>query len=243
MVKFNINGKQYKFPTIEDLTVREFVDLMLEFDNHTPQSIIAALSGCDLAVLQALPAEEMDKLIILYDLLFKTPPHAAGREIAFLPLGRVPFGQFADFMQKYREYGGDFRAIPYTIAYLRPCTTHDQRENIYLPWAYSLPASVGVYYHLKISEELRELNATFAALASEEGPSEIERSAGIGHLTKYGEYLTMHTLSGGDVLKIKEIAEMPTNQIFTYLCVNKDVQTYQSEIQKLRKRNGIQENY
>ncbi len=85
-----------------------------------------------------------------------------------------------------------------------------------------------------ILADYQKLCERFKALQGDT-PDENELKAGIEHLSKYGEYLTMLNLSGGDILKMRDIASLSTAEVLTYVSASKDVRTYQNELLVLRK--------
>ena len=84
-------------------------------------------------------------------------------------------------------------------------------------------------------QEYEQLQKTFALSASE--PQELEIKAGIQHLAKYGEYLTIFELTNGDIANVEKVAKMSVAEVLTYLRTSKDVATYKREINVLR--NGL----
>lgn len=226
--------KDYFFPSIETLTVEEFIRLCESLKNEERDNkILADLLKCNEAIIEELDLNEYRKLLLLAENLLQSPSYPMDWNISFLPLGSYPFGQFADWLMLCRKYGFDVRCIPYTIAYLRPNVGFNLRNTEYLKWANNLPACVGIYYHNKILIEYEHLNKKFANLKGED-PTDIEIKAGIEHLSKYGEYLTLHKLAGGDITKIKEVAKLSVNEVLTYLRADKDINTYITEINVLK---------
>lgn len=226
--------KDYYFPSIESITLEDFIKVvLLQRSEERDDKIISSLLNCSEELIESLEDEEYEKLVLLAKHLLESPSMALDYDIPFLPLGSYPFGQFADWLTTCRRFDFDIRCAPYTIAYLRPGTSFRLRNSEFLNWANKLPACVGNYYFNKILLEYEELNKTFVNLKGEE-PTEVEIKAGIEHLSKYGEYLTLHKLAGGDITKVETIAKMSVNQVLTYLSADKDVSTYIKEINTLK---------
>lgn len=230
--------KEYQFPSIDNLSTELFIEISKSMkDPETRDNeIIAKLLGCNVHIIEELDFVEFRKLQILAENLFSSPASPLDYNIPFLPLTSYPYGQFADWTQMLKQYEFDERAIPYTIAYLRPNTTFKQRNEVYLPWANNLPACVSIYYHSMMLEELEQLKKNFAL--NESKPDDLEIKAGIEHLAKYGEYLTIFELTNGDIGKLESVAKLSVAEVLTYLRAGKDVTTYKNEINKLRK-NGL----
>lgn len=229
--------KEYKFPTIAQLTTKQFIKLSeaLKKPDVRDDEIIAELLQAPIQIIESLDLVEFRKLQILAENLLLSPASPLDYNINFLPLASYPFGQFADWIQVCKQFNFDERSIAYSVAYLRPNTSFKQRNEIYLPWAEQLPACVCIYYHSQIMQEYEHLQKTFALNTTE--ASELEIKAGIQHLAKYGEYLTIFELTNGDIAKVEKIAKMSVAEVLTYLRTSKDVATYKREINVLR--NGI----
>lgn len=226
--------KDYYFPTIETLSVSKYIKVYEALKNEERDNkIISELLECSETLIEELDYWDYRKLVVLAENLLSSPSSSLDYNITFLPLSSYPFGQFSDWIQACQRYNFDARAIPYTIAYLRPSTSFNLRNTEYLEWANNLPACVGIYYFNKMIAELEELNKKFRNLKTED-PTDIEIKAGIEHLAKYGGYLTIHSLANGDVTKVNEIAKMRTAEVFTWLRADKDVNTYREEIQILK---------
>ena len=229
--------KEYKFPTIAQLTTEQFVrlSLLLKQEETRDNEIIAELLNCNLHIIEELDFAEFRKLQILAENLLLSPASPLDYEINFWQLSSYPYGQFADWIHICKSFNFDERSIPYSIAYLRPNTSFKQRNEIYLSWANKLPACVSIYYHARMIEELTTLQATFGMTSSE--PTDIELKAGFEHLAKYGEYLTIFELTKGDILKLEKVSKMSVAEVLTYLKAGKDIATYKNEIKVLS--NGI----
>jgi len=63
-------------------------------------------------------------------------------------------------------------------------------------------------------------------------PTSKEVSAGIENLYKFGVFATVDALAGGDVLKYKQIEEIPYGIIFTKLYLNKEKNIYENNLFK-----------
>ena len=197
--------------------------------------IISELLQTPIQIIESLDLVEFRKLQILAENLLLSPASPLDYNIAFLPIASYPFGQFADWVSVCRKLNFDERSIAYSVAYLRPNTSFKQRNEIYLQWAQELPACVCLYYHSEIMREFDELQKNFAMSANK--PDEIEIKAGIQHLAKYGEYLTIFELTNGDIANVEKVAKMSVAEVLTYLRASKDVATYKREINVLR--NGL----
>ena len=235
MVKITID-KPYIFPDIDTIPVRDYILFAeeLKSETTTDHKLVSVLLKCEESVLNQLPQSEFNKLVILTHAFLEQKTTLVNTFIPFAPLGSYPFGVFADLKKKIELFNGDERCIPWTIALLRPGVGYGLRSTYWLDWANELPASVGIHYHNKIMAEYVKLCETFKALEGEE-PDDNEIKAGIEHLSRYGEYLTMFNLSNKNILEMKKISMLPTNEVLTYICASKDVNTYSSELNRLRK--------
>lgn len=235
MVKIKID-KEYILPDVSEMNVSQYIALakVLKNEEATDVDIVHALIGCDKKVLESLEYSEFNKLVILAKNFLGKPTIVEDFYIPFLPLGSYPFGVYADFKKTIERFKGTAEMIPYTIALLRPGVSYQLRSSYWLEWAKELPAPIGIHYHNKMMQEYAQLCEQFKALEGDE-PDDNELKAGIEHLYKYGEYITMVNLTGGDILKLQNVSLLPTNQVLTYLCASKDVRTYQLELNKLRK--------
>lgn len=235
MVKITID-KEYFLPDVSEMSVAEYIELakVMQNESATDVDIVHALIGCDKVILESLEYSEFYKLVVLAKNFLDKPTIVEDFYIPFLPLGSYPFGVYADFKKLIEKFKGGAEMIPYTIALLRPGVGYANRMGYWLEWAKGLPATIGIYYHNKMMLEYSQLCEQFKALEGDE-PDDNELKAGIEHLYKYGEYITMVNLTRGDILKLESVSSLPTNLVLTYLCASKDVKTYESELNKLRK--------
>lgn len=225
-------------PDLHEITVEKYIRVRGTIEKKDDYLFLAELLECDIDILEDLHPNEYHKLVILGRRWLEIPVMSPVQQIDFLPIGSYPFGQYADWMQQVNKYNGDYRCIPFTLSLLHKTGTLIERQTTLMDWAYSLPAHVGIYYHEKIISELQNLKKNFATLEGS-GPNDVEIKAGIEHLSKYGDYLTLLNLSQGDILKVREIAKLTVNEVLTYICASKDLSTYQRELSVLRKKNGV----
>lgn len=237
-VRFNVDGKEFVMPSLETLTVSEFVSIQknMQDESYTDEDLVCDLTNIDKSLIDKLPAIEAEKLFILARNVFAQPVSSMGVNFPVLPLGVYPYGVYSDFKKQHIDiHSGSITFMPYAIALLKVGASYSSRMSYWLEWANSLPASAGLYLYSKIMQEWETLCNQFEALKGDE-PTELELKAGIEHLSKYGEYLTMVNLTGGDILKLKEISELPTSLVLTYICARKDMRTFSEELEKLRKQ-------
>lgn len=225
--------KEYIFPSKKTISVKKFIEIQPQ-DGETDIHFISKIIDCPIGILEQLSENEFEKLVILGRQFLEEPVSNMGINLPFLPLGKYPFGVYADLNQTLKKFNFDFRAIPFCICLLRPGASLENRLGYWKQWAEELPASVGLFYYYKVLEDYKNLGEQFAALKGDE-PDDNEIKAGIEHLNKYGDYLTLVNLSNGDPLKVLELAKRPTNEILTYICTSKDLSTYYRELERLRK--------
>lgn len=232
-----IGNIRYEIPELHDMTVALYIGVMEALEKDNDMVVVSKLFRIKMKILKKLPPSEFEKLVILSKRWLEYPTIAPIEHIEFMPLGSYPYGQYADWVQALRMHK-DFRAIPYTIALLNPSGSLGDRQGKLLQEAFELPAHVGIYYHNKMINELQMLRETFVTLEGKP-PTELELKAGIEHVTRYGEYMTMVNLSGGDIVKIREIARLPVNEVLTYVSASKDLTTYKEEL-RILKNNQMQ---
>lgn len=70
-------------------------------------------------------------------------------------------------------------------------------------------------------------------------PDAEEFEAGIQSLGKFGRLATIDSLSGGDLLKHKEIIELPYSRVFTKLYLESEKAKYQKKLQTIRANKQV----